>query len=424
MGLRELGHEVQCFAPTLDRKLCYPDIIDRVGVQTFLPQLPTWFPLRDAIAMVFSSLLAPILAFRFRDVDVFVGANQPGAWIAYCMAKILRKPYVVYINQPNRLIYPRRIDQETGWLTKRDYFVLNLVIQRIRGLIGFADHRSFTSAHSMLANGQYIASVIESIYERKTVICPAGCHPQSRALLRLNPSSAFQGVFALEDCIIHKPYILITNRHEPQKKFEYAIQAFALVLRFIPDVSLVIPGPFTLHTQKLKQLARELGVGEKVHFVGQISEHQLQRLYRDAAVYCYPAPEEDFGMGVIEAMAWGVPVVAWRNAGPTVTVIDGETGFLADPFDVNDFAQAFKRLLLYPELRAEMGSAARDHVERHFTWQRHVSILEGEIYEAVGELARVRGRAPHRRLGSQASLHSASQLKVLESEIVRAEVDS
>src|SRR4029077_6669038 len=91
-GLRQRGHAVVCFAPTLHRENCYPDFIDEIGVKTFLPQLPAGFPLRDAIAMSLSSLLAPVLAFRFRDADVFVGANQPSAWIAYCMARLLRKP--------------------------------------------------------------------------------------------------------------------------------------------------------------------------------------------------------------------------------------------------------------------------------------------------------------------------------------------
>ena len=91
VGLRRLGHEVVCNAPTLDRCACYPDFIDEVGVKTFLPQLPKWFPLWDAIGMTLSSILAPLLSLRFRDIDVFVGCNQPGAWIAYCVSDCRRR---------------------------------------------------------------------------------------------------------------------------------------------------------------------------------------------------------------------------------------------------------------------------------------------------------------------------------------------
>ena len=125
-------------------------------------------------------------------------------------------------------------------------------------------------------------------------------------------------------------------------------------------------------------------------FLGQISEADLQRLYREAAVYCYPAPEEDFGMGVIEAMAWGVPVVAWNFAGPTVTVIDGETGFLAEPYNVEHYADAMSWLLQDPKLRSRMGAAARDRVERYFTWDRHARLLDRAVRSAVGESIEVK----------------------------------
>ncbi|HLE03388.1 MAG TPA: glycosyltransferase family 4 protein [Anaerolineales bacterium] len=388
-GLRRLGHKVVCYAPTLNRKMCYPDLIKEVGVRTFLPQLPSWFPLRDAIAMALSSLLAPILALGFIGTDVFVGANQPGAWIAFCMARVLGRPYVVYLNQPNRLIYPRRIDQETGWLTKPDYHILDVLIQRLTRFVGWADRISFTEAEVMLANGGYIAGVIESIYGRQQVLCPAGCNPQPREGLPSKPLEAYRGNFEINGFKVSKPYVLITNRHEPQKKFEYVIEAMALTRVFAPEASLVIPGPFTAHTPKLAALATKLGIGDRVLFLGQISETELQRLYREAAIYCYPAPEEDFGMGVIEAMAWGVPVVAWNHAGPTVTVSDGETGYLAAPYSIEKYAQAMIRLLADPGLRARMGAAARERAENRFSWSRHVRILESAILEAVGESVEV-----------------------------------
>ncbi len=387
-GLRRLGHAVSCFAPTLDPSLCYPDLIGEVGVRTLLPQMPKGFPLGDAVAMALTSLLAPALAFRFREFEVFLGANQPGAWIAFCMARMLRKPYVVYMNQPNRLLYPRVIDEETGWLTRRDYYVLNEAIQRLKRFVIWADRASFTGAKVLLANGAYIAGVIQKIYGREPGLCPAGCHPQPREALRLNSYTAYEGSFTVGETRISKPYVLITNRHEPQKKFEHVIEALTRICEAAPDASLIIPGPPTSHTPRLKALAGRLGISNKVHFLGQVTEQDLQRLYREATVYCYPSPEEDFGMGVIEAMAWGVPVVAWNWAGPTVTVVDGETGYLAQPYRVDDYAAAMLDLLLHREVRARMGRAARDRAEALFSWKQHVNILEKALWRAVAEMER------------------------------------
>ncbi len=85
-----------------------------------------------------------------------------------------------------------------------------------------------------------------------------------------------------------------------------------------PEVQLVVPGPATSHTATLQALTGELKLNDCILFLGAITEEELNRLYEGAAVYVYPAPEEDFGMGVIESMAKGVPVVAWNQAGPTV----------------------------------------------------------------------------------------------------------
>src|ERR1700674_1263762 len=77
-----LGRRRRCFdgagyAPTVDPSRCSPDLIGEVRVRTFLPQLPRWFPYREAVQMAAASLLMPVYAWRFRGVDAIVGCNQP-----------------------------------------------------------------------------------------------------------------------------------------------------------------------------------------------------------------------------------------------------------------------------------------------------------------------------------------------------------
>ena len=129
--------------------------------------------------------------------------------------------------------------------------------------------------------------------------------------------------------------------------------------------------------------ATELGLDDAVLFLGAISEKELLTLYEGAAVYVYPAPEEDFGMGVIESMSKGVPVVAWNQAGPTVTVGPG-TGHLAEPLDVDDYAAGIAKLL---DDRSENQATGQRAFEwaRRFDWERHIDILE----RAVLDVARI-----------------------------------
>jgi glycosyltransferase involved in cell wall biosynthesis/uncharacterized membrane protein YbhN (UPF0104 family) len=391
LGLRRRGFEVECYAPTVDASRCYPDLIGEVRVRTFLPQLPRWVPYREALQMAASSLLMPLYAWRLRGIDAIVACNQPSAWIAWWAARLIDVPYVVYLNQPNRLVYPRSIDRETGWVANADYRLLAAIVVRATRFVAWADRRSVQEADQLLVNGDYIGDIIRGIYRREAVDCPAGCHVASSGF-PLPREQRFAGGLTINGYPIRRPYVLLTNRHYPQKRFDLAIRAIQEVRKRHPKVQLVIPGPATSHTASLQALVAELKLDDAVIFLGAIKEDELDRLYEGAAVYVYPAPEEDFGMGVIESMAKGVPVVAWNQAGPTVTVGPG-TGHLAEPLEVDDFAAGITALLDDPASNEATGERAFEWARR-FDWERHIDKLE----TAVIEVARV-----HERVSAEAA---------------------
>ncbi|HKW59574.1 MAG TPA: glycosyltransferase, partial [Candidatus Dormibacteraeota bacterium] len=378
LGLRRRGYEVECFAPTVDASRCYPDLIGEVRVKTFLPQLPRWFPFREAAQMAATSLLMPLYAWRFRGVDAIVGCNQPSAWIAWWAARLMDVPYVVYLNQPNRLVYPRNIDRQTGWVSNPDYRLLAAIVLRATRFVAWADRRSIQEADRLLVNGGYIGEIIRNTYRRDAIDCPAGCHVATKGF-PLPVEARFSGGLTINGYPIRRPYVLLTNRHYPQKRFDLAIRAMGEVRKKHPRAQLVIPGPATAHTATLKALVTELGLDDAVLFLGAITEEELQTLYEGAAVYVYPAPEEDFGMGVIEAMAKGVPVVAWNQAGPTVTVGPG-TGHLAEPLEVSDYATGITRMLDDRGQNEATGERAFEWARR-FDWERHIDTLERAVLE-------------------------------------------
>ena len=386
-GLRSLGHSVECYAPTINRKRCFPELIAEVAPRPLVPQLPAWLPLHDAIHMLLASVLAPILALTLPRCDVLVGANQPGAWIAWVISRLRHVPYVAYINQPCRLVYPRAVDLETGWQTKRDYQLLNALIQRSRAFVRWADWVSVRGAAKVLVNGDFIGSQVARLYERRDLVdCPGGCHPPDGPHVRGDFTT---GELVVNGKSIAKPYVLLTNRHYPQKRFDFAIRALELLRkRHGTKAPLVITGSFTGYTRQLEALSVQLAMSDRVIFVGEVGEKDLARLYRDAAVYVYSSPEEDFGLGVLEAMSHGLPVVAWAYGGPTVSVRDGETGMLATPYDVDDFAAKIFDLLEDPRCNRTLGENAMRHARERFSWQRHVATVERSLVEAceVGTL--------------------------------------
>jgi glycosyltransferase involved in cell wall biosynthesis len=332
----------------------------------------------------------PLYAWRFRGVDAIVGCNQPSAWIAWWAARLIDVPYVVYLNQPNRLVYPRSVDRETGWVTNADYRLLAAIVMRATRFVAWADRRSVQEADQLLVNGDYIGDIIRSIYRREAVDCPAGCHVAASGF-PLPLEARFSGGLTINGYPIRRPFALLTNRHYPQKRFDLAIKAMVEVRKRHPRVQLVVPGPATLHTAELRTLVAKLDLSEAVVFLGPITEEELQHLYETAAVYVYPAPEEDFGMGVIESMAKGVPVVAWNQAGPTVTVGPG-TGHLAEPLEVGDYAEGIANLLDHPDENQASGERAFEWVRR-FDWERHLDTLERCITEVTRLHERVAAEA-------------------------------
>jgi glycosyltransferase involved in cell wall biosynthesis len=373
-GLRQLGHDVELYAPIVDREACYPELIDEVGVTALVPRPPSWLPGRVALTVLASCILAPFLVLRLRRFDVLLAANQPSLWIAWVARAVLRKPYVAYLAQPNRVLYPRPIDLE-GRSPNLDYTLFSLLARVLRPFVRWTDRVSVAGAAEILANGTYMASVLEDIYGRPAVPCPAGSHAVPPAELHADGGSAQLRVGEL---VIPKPFVLVTNRHFEVKRFDFAIRAIAAV----PAAHLVVTGAPTTYTKAMKSLAEEMGVADRTIFTGLVTDGVLDRLYREAAVYVYPAPEEDYGMGIVEAMGRGTPVVAWNVAGPTSTVENGITGLLVQPFDEAEFASAIESLVGDPEQARRLGSAGWVKVDNGLGYDSHCRHVAASLSRA------------------------------------------
>lgn len=385
-GLKKRGYNVSCFAPVIDKKRCYPDIINQYPIKTFLPQLPEWFPFRHGILLLLTCVLIPFLAFRFQETDLFIGENQPGAWLAYVVSRILKKPYLIYTCHPNKIVYPRNLSRKQIWKNQKDFYWLSIFFEPFKPILRFLDKLSFTKSKApVLVNGDFIGQEFGRIYKAKWIFCPSGAPfiKKEKKILEDNVND-FKGEVQVGKLRIKKPFLLYVGRHEVWKRIDLAIKALTKIIKKYPDVRLVIRGPFSNHTRSLKALVKRLGLEKKVLFSPEKgSQRELRDLYFNAAVYVFPSKKEDFGIVIIEAMGAGVPVVAWNSGGPTDIVVDGKTGFLAKPFDLDDFAAKTVTVLQDRELRKKMSLASWKRVKNRFSWNRHIDSLEKEIRKAL-----------------------------------------
>jgi glycosyltransferase involved in cell wall biosynthesis len=154
--------------------------------------------------------------------------------------------------------------------------------------------------------------------------------------------------------------LVSTSRLTQQKGVDIAVRALASLP---DDVELVVLGDGP-ERAALESLARDIGVDERLHLPGRVPD--VAAWLRRAAVYVHPARWEGFGLGVLEAMVSGLPVVATRVSSLPELVADGETGYLVPVDDAQAFAQAVERALAEPGL----GQAGQERARSEFSVAR------------------------------------------------------
>jgi D-inositol-3-phosphate glycosyltransferase len=137
--------------------------------------------------------------------------------------------------------------------------------------------------------------------------------------------------------------------------------------------------PEAREIQRLHELAGQLGIAERVHWVGAVEHEALPAYYRAADVTVMPSTYESFGLVAIESMACGTPVVAARVGGLQATVQDGKTGYLIPWRDPELYARRIGSILTKPGLRSRLSQGARARA-LEFGWDR-VALLLVDLYE-------------------------------------------
>ena len=168
----------------------------------------------------------------------------------------------------------------------------------------------------------------------------------------------------------------------PRKGIRFLIEAAARIKPRVPDLTVVIAGD-GFERPELEALARRLGIGADVTFLGWVPNTGLPSYYRAAAISVIPSLEEGFGIPAAEAMGCETPVVASDAGGLPEVVEHGVTGLVVPRGDVDALASAMESLLADPIRRRRMGVAGRERALRLFDWDRTAEQFE-HLYHDIG----------------------------------------
>jgi glycosyltransferase involved in cell wall biosynthesis len=171
----------------------------------------------------------------------------------------------------------------------------------------------------------------------------------------------------------------------PWKGHSVFLRAAARVLERFPHArAVVVGGPPSggeAYASELRDLARELGIDDRVIFSGFRSDVADVFSVLDVVVHASIEPEP-FGRVIVEAMVMRRPVVATRAGGPTEIIEDGQTGLLVTPGDVEHLAAAVIDLLVHPERAAAIATRGHRDVIRRFAATTNARLVQ-EVYDEV-----------------------------------------
>lgn len=155
------------------------------------------------------------------------------------------------------------------------------------------------------------------------------------------------------------------------------LEVFELVKKEVPDAKFVILGDGTTRGQ-LEALVEQKKLDD-VYFKGNVPHHQIPAELQAAAILVHGTRYESFGIALVEAMAAGLPVVAFSVGGIPSVVPDGKAGFLIAYGDTQTFADRVIHLLTNPNSYAEFSQYARQH-SAQFSWD----MLKNQWFELYG----------------------------------------
>jgi len=248
----------------------------------------------------------------------------------------------------------------------------------------------FGDAAGIVATSEWVADLSREVLALVGVTNP----PPVAALglgtdpVQFNPrrdTGALRRRWGVEDALL----MLTVARLVPHKGQDMGIRAVSVLKHQFPDLRYVLIGEG--HDEpRLRDLARELGVEDRVGFVGPMRDDELPEAYATADLYLGPSRidreinAEGYGIAFLEAAASGIPSVSGDSGGVRSAVRDGETGILVPPENGDAVVDAIRSLLVDDDLRARMGMAGRHAVETYYNWERVARDTREFTYRVIG----------------------------------------
>ncbi|MEO1672053.1 MAG: glycosyltransferase [Cyanobacteria bacterium J06631_2] len=377
--LSHLGHQTIVFCPDY-RSLAqiYPDYQDYMG--DILPGVEIIsLPSSKAIALDFEQDLTPksatIIHRRLVQFQPDIIHVDEAERLGLCMLKL---PGVKYARQHH---IPCVSWFHTNYLEYLDDYLqlpfgLNWLVKKALGSIFVKIYNSYDAT---LVSSSVTAHKIKCLGIKNTIQAELLGYDaqQFKSTAKTNLSSLLGDRYNLPN-LQDKIKLIFIGRLTPDKGWNFTLEAFPqLPPEIINQVAIIIAGDGTL-TKKIEDSLKQLT--PNVYLLGRIPPETIPELLIYGDIFITNSEKETRGLTVIEAAAAGIPAIAPRAGGVMDTIIDGESGWLYQPQDHQDFLTKLTSLIVDRDLRESMGAAAKE-IAPQYTWEQTVDNLI-DLWEA------------------------------------------
>jgi len=305
---------------------------------------------RKEIFYPFSSFLGlRKISFGFFDVIVEDISKFPMFW-PLLFSKVFSKPFVAIVHH----VHGKTLLKELPFPLNASLYFFELFGLKLYSLFEpYVVTVSESTKHELISLG---------FSEERIKVIPNGLDFKPLSVLSFEKKSAF-------------PLIVYFGRVKKYKRLDHLIQAAKQVYLEVRNVKIIIAGKGDAEVYaELHTLANQIGVGDIVKFYGEVDKDERNDVLQKAWVYAIASMKEGFGISVIEAQAFGVPVVAYAVPGLIDSVKHLDSGILVKNGAVQNFADALIMICRNKMLREKLSKGAIENASQ-YDWAKSADEL-------------------------------------------------
>lgn len=274
----------------------------------------SWFGKIPIIKNLYSPFrfLTPYIweSFNFDDYDLVISSS--GSWMSKGVKTNKPTIHVSYIHHPPRYLY----GYETA-IEWQKYFIVRIYAYIVNHFLRIWDFESSQRPDYIIANSKETQKRIEKFYRRNsTVVYPPVSIPKT-----ISYSLSTNRYFITVSRLAKAKHIDVLIKAANKKKFNLKVIGSGRDKRYLRSIS-----------------------GPTVEFLDNISDKEFSKIFENARAFLFASKDEEFGIAPVEAMGYGLPVIAYRSGGVPEYIEDGANGFLFDELNEDSLLDKFAKL--------------------------------------------------------------------------------